>query len=455
MKKHVLAVLTVTALAAVSWPAVAGSQARTTGHPSSGPNAVITWNDNAGDAALAACIAPGNDPLHEARMYAITHVAVHDALNAIKLRSQPYAYHPPHLSPSASPDAAVASAARNTLIPLIQGLPPDFDGCKGAGVASVESDYAAALAAISNGHAKQRGIEVGQAAAQTILADRAGDGSNQPLVVPDCPVDPPAGVYRCTPGTPLVFLPQWGDVTPFVLKSNAQFLPGPPYALTSKKYAADFNEVKQLGGDDVTTPSDRTADQTQIALFWVESSPLAWNRMAREVAVDRHVGLWDSARLFGLLNMAMSDGYVGSWYAKFDVYNFWRPVTAIQLADMDGNPNTEADPTWTPLVTTPPIPDHDSGHGVEGGAASQVMQRFFGTDHVSFTLCSLTLPDGQQCGQPGEVTRSYHSFTQAADENGLSRILVGFHFRRAVDAGIKHGSKIADRAVNRFMQPVG
>ena len=197
----------------------------------------------------------------------------------------------------------------------------------------------------------------------------------------DYPQGTEPGEYRFTPGFEElgVFLPEWGNVTPFVLKNSAQFNPGPPYAVDEpSKYTADFNEVKRLGSDGVSAPSDRTPDQTQIALFWVESSPLAWNRLARSVALDRHVGLWESARLFGLLNLAMADGYIGSWFTKFQTYNYWRPVTAIQLAATDGNPDTVADDDWTPLVTTPPIPDYDSGHAVAGrgggGGAEAVLR---------------------------------------------------------------------------------
>ena len=240
-----------------------------------------------------------------------------------------------------------------------------------------------------------------------------------------------------------------------MLSDSSQFRPRAPYSLTSRKYTDDFNEVKRLGGDGNTTPSERTPEQTQIALFWVESSPQQWNRIARTVSAAKHLDAWESARLFGLLNMAMADGYVGSFEAKYQAYRFWRPVTAIRLADTDGNPNTAADPTWTPLVPTPPIPDHDSAHSVEGGAAAQVMQRVLGTDHVRFETCSLTLPSGSTCNDSSPVLRRYTSLSQAAGENGLSRILVGFHFRKAVEDGIEHGRKIGDRAVNRFMQPTG
>ena len=344
------------------------------------------------------------------------------------------------------------------LLPVIAELPFPPE-CVAAGVESVKEDYRAALAAIPSGQAKQQGIQLGAAAAAAIVQLRANDGSDQPLTVLDYPQGTEPGEYRFTPGAELVFLPDWGSVTPFVLKTSAQFNPGPPYAVTSPQYTSDFNEVKRLGSDGVSAPSDRTPDQTQIALFWVESSPLAWNRLARTVALDRHVGLWESARLFGLLNLAMADGYIGSWFTKFQTYNYWRPVTAIQLAATDGNPDTVADKDWTPLQPTPPIPDYDSGHAVQGGAAAEALKRFFGTDQVDFTLCSRTpppaLPAEQTCTGSAPVLRSYHSFTQAADENGLSRILVGFHFRKAVVEGIAHGRKIADRAVDRAMQQIG
>jgi hypothetical protein len=415
-------------------------------------DAVTAWNANAAKAAIAACMPPNDDPLHESRLYAMAHIAIHDALNAIDRRSRPYAFKA-RASRGASPDAAVAAAARDVLVALLDPPPPPFPpACGAAGVASVEADYAAALAAISDGRAKARGIEVGKAAAATILALRAADGADTPLIVTDYPQGMKPGEYRFTPGTPFVFAPGWGDVTPFVLRDSSQFRPGPPYAVRSRKYTADFAEVKRLGGDGIVTPSARTRDQTEIALFWLESSPLQWNRIARTVSATTRLDLWEQARLYGLLNMALTDGYIGSFDTKYH-YNYWRPVTAIQTADTDGNPNTSADPTWTPLVTTPPVPDYDSAHSVEGGAAANVLKRFFGTDRISFRTCSLTLPPGSTCTDPTPVLRRYTSFSQAAAENGLSRILNGFHFRKAVNEGIEHGGKIADRAVDRFLRP--
>ena len=174
---------------------------------------------------------------------------------------------------------------------------------------------------------------MGQAAAAAILALRADDGAVGPFLNFNCPQDTEPGEYQCTPGTPFIVFERWEDVTPFVLKDSSQFRPGPPYAVKNKKYTADFDEVKSLGGDGITTPSERTADQTEIALFWRESSPLQWNRIARTVSADRGLDLWENARLFGLLNMALADGYIAMADAK-NHYNYWRPVTAIQMGTL-------------------------------------------------------------------------------------------------------------------------
>jgi hypothetical protein len=447
----ILLVLPAIALAAAAFSPGGTSSAALHGHST---NAVTAWNASAGEAALAACIAPTDNPLHESRLYAMAHIAMHDALNAINRHSRPYAYDH-RATRRASPEAAVAAAARDVLVTLLGQLPAPFpQECIDAGVAIIEADYASALDAIPDGPRKTRGVELGRAAAAAILSMRADDGSDTPFLVFDYPQGTAPGEWRFTPGFPFALGPGWADVTPFVLRDSSQFRPGPPYALTGRRYARDFNEVKRLGGDDITTPSARTAEQTEIARFWVESSPLQWNRIARAVARNRRLGLWESARLFGLLNMALTDGYIGTFETKYQAYRFWRPVTAIQNAETDGNPDTSADPTWTPLVPTPPIPEHDSGHSVEGGAAAEVLKRFFGRDRIRFEICSFTLPPGSTCRDPSPVFRRFNSFSEAANENRLSRILVGFHFRKAVNDGIEHGRNIGNRAVNRFLQPV-
>jgi hypothetical protein len=421
--------------------------------PASG-DAVSAWNANAGVAATAACIAPLSDPLHESRIYAVMHIAIHDALNAIDRRSRPYIFDMQG-EPGASPDAAVAAAARDVLVPLIGQLPLELvpQSCIDAGVASVEADYTAALAAIPNDQAKAQGIAVGQAAAAAILALRAADGAVGPFLNFACPQDTNPGEYQCTPSTPFIAFEVWENVTPFVLRDSSQFRPGPPYAVNKKKYTADFNEVKSLGGDGITTPSARTADQTEIALYWWESSPLKWNRVARVVSADAGLDLWENARLFGLLNMALADGYIAMVDSK-NHYNYWRPVTAIQTGDTDGNPATTGDPTWTPLRGTPPDQDYASGHSIEGGAGAEVLKQFFGTDQISFQDCSMTLPAGSTCRDASPVFRSYTSFSQAAAENAYSRILIGFHFRKSVEEGTDYGRKIGKRAANLYLRPV-
>jgi hypothetical protein len=449
-KKHLIA--TGVAGLAMLLAAATAAASQANAHPTIRKDAVSAWNANAGKAAIAACISPVENPLHESRLYAMTHVAIHDALNAIDRRSRPYALGT-RARRGASPDAAVAAAARDVLVPLLTEIPAPFPPeCGAAGVVSVEEDYATALAAIPDGPAKARGLEVGKAAATAILALRAADGSDTPLLDSAYPQGTNPGEYRFTPDRLFAFAPGWAGVTPFVLRDSSQFRPGPPHEVTSRKYTAEFAEVKRLGGDGITTPSERSDEQTEIALFWVESSPLQWNRIARTVSASSRLDPWQQARLFGLLNMALADGYVSSFETKYH-YNYWRPVTAIRTAGSDGNPNTSADPTWTPLVVTPPIPDYDSAHSVQGGAASKVLQRFFGTDHVAFKTCSLTLPSGSTCTDASPLLRRYTNFSQAAAENGLSRILVGFHFRKAVEEGLEHGRKIGKRAVDRFMRP--
>jgi PAP2 superfamily len=327
-------------------------------------DAVIAWSANAGVAATKACIAPLDSPFHESRLYAMMHIAIHDALNAVDRRYRPYVLDQ-SASPGASPDAAVAAAARDVLVSLLKQLPHELvaQSCIDAGVTSVEADYSAALAAIPDGAARAQGI----------------DGS--------------------------------------------------------------------------TTPSARTADQTEIALFWYESSPLKWSRIARAVSISKRLDMWENARLLGLLNMALADGYIAMVATK-NHYNYWRPVTAIQTAATDGNPDTAEDKAWKSLRPTPPDQDYASGHAIEGGAAAEVLKQFFSNDKISFQDCGVTLPAGSTCSDRSPVVRSFTSFSQAADENAYSRVFIGFHFRKSVEEGTAYGRKIGERAVSLYLQPV-
>jgi hypothetical protein len=468
MSKRGLAVAFASAFLITSWPQFAAGESRPTAavarsRSSASPagvssaaagDAVLKWNENAGKAALAACIAPLDNPLHESRIDAMTQIAVHDALNAIDRRSKPYAYDA-HAPAGTSPDAAVAAAARRVLVTLIGQLPLELStpACIAAGKASVEADYVAALASIPEGPAKTRGIALGEAAARAILDLRADDGAVGPFLNFACPQDTDPGEFQCLPGTPFIPFEVWENVTPFVLEHSSQFRPGPPYKVTSKKYTADFNEVKSLGGNGVTTPSLRTADETEIALFWYESSPLKWNRIARTVSAQEGLDPWENARLFGLLNIALADGYIAMKSTK-NHYNYWRPITAIREGDADDNPSTTGDPRWTPLRGTPPDQDYASGHSIEGGAGAEVLRQFFGTNRMRFQDCSTTLPAGSTCTDTSPVLRRFSKFTQAANENALSRILIGFHFRKSVTEGTAYGRKIGARAVRLNFRPV-
>jgi hypothetical protein len=420
-------------------------------HPpsaSSGPStdrvseAVLFWNAAAGRAATAACIAPLDNPLHESRMYAMTHLAVHDALNAIDRRYGSYASRPDVKQP-ASTEAAIAAAAYTVLSATVRGIPAPFtQECRDAGSASLDTDYAQAVGGLTPSAATTSGLDVGHGTAAAILDQRTKDGSDTPLIVPAYPQGTTPGVWRFTPERPFAFAPGWGGVRPFALRSPGQFRSDGPLALSSERYATDVAEVQAYGSNRPTLPEARVRAPwtTEVAYFWQESSPLMWNAIARDIAGNRRLDGHDTARLFALLNMALADGYVGSFAQKYDD-RFWRPVTAIREADSDGNPGTTADPAWTPLQVTPPIPDHDSAHAVEGGAAAGVLREVIGTDRVEFSACSVTVPQGK-CGELDEIRHDFSSLTEAAAENSESRIWIGFHFRHAVEAGQEHGLNI-------------
>ena len=196
-----------------------------------------------------------------------------------------------------------------------------------------------------------------------------------------CPQQTNPGEYQCTPGSPFIVFEVWENVTPFVLNHSSQFRPGPPYGINTSQYTADFNEVKSLGGDGISTPSARTADQTENRpLLALESSPLKWSRIAITSLFKTGLDLWENARLFGLLNLALADGYIAMADAK-NHYNYWRPVTAVQTANTDGNPDTTGDPSWTPLRPTPPVSGLPLGSlKSKGVTAAEVLKEFFGSE---------------------------------------------------------------------------
>jgi hypothetical protein len=394
---------------------LAASQARA--------DAVTDWNG----IALRVQAAAGVGGVPRTRVLAMVHVAVHDAINAIDRRADPYAFDMRAVETASAP-AAVASAAYTVLSALVPSQQ-----------LALNAAYTASLSGVATGPSKDAGIAVGALAAQHILWLRMSDGSN--AVVPYTPGND-LGAWRPTPPdfTPAQFT-GWGQVTPFVLKTADQFRGRGPLQLTSRRYGRDVEEVRILGS---ATSAVRTADQTEIALFWVEPSADGWCRIARTVSTDARLDLWQNARLFALITLAMADAYIAQFDEKYH-YNFWRPVTAIRSGDLDNNQLTVGDPLWLPLRPTPPLPDYSSAHAAVGAAAAEAMKRFFGTDDVLFSTTSPTA---------GNAVRTFDGFRHAARENGVSRIYVGFHFRHSVEDGLKMGRRIGRFVAKETLRPV-
>ncbi len=421
---------------------------------------VLTWNMAAiyvVTQTQQAIPTPPIPPFIESRYYAMVNIAMHDALNNIVPKYKRYALLDAR-DKDADANAAVAQAAYDVIVDFYDRLnPPAFV------TPQPVKDYISnllqqSLGAIASGEAKTKGIALGHAAAQAILTKRNGDGIANAMYPIAEGTQP--GQYRFTfpfngppfntpPFSGLYDSPGWGNVTPFGMTSGLQFRPTPPYAINSAAYTADFNEVKSLGRYNSTA---RTADQTEIAKFWAESSPQGWNRIARNIVSKKNMGAWQVARLLALLQMSEADAYISNFDSKLH-YFFWRPVSAIHLADTDGNPNTTADADWevvgwnpagppdTRYWPTPPVPDHGSAHATAGGAGAELMKNFFGTDNISFSSASSSFPS----------TRNYISLSQAARENSLSRIYIGYHFRKACIDGEQQGKNIGKWIYDHYL----
>ena len=331
--------------------AAAGHSAAAADRPNE--NAVTHWNVIATNAFTPS---QGTNPMAQSRTLAILHAAIHDALNAIEPRFQAYS---PGLGRAngASAEAAVAAAARDVLVTL---LPEQ--------AALVESEYARALAAIPEGLAKTAGVALGQASARLNITRRQGDGADN-AAQPYLPRTGP-GEYQFTPPFNFAGQPGWGQVTPFVVDIREHTVAG-PLDRSSSKYARDLAEVKAIGDINSTI---RTREQSEIAQFWYEDSPLGWNRIANTVVRQRKLDLWSAARAFALVNFAMADGFIAGFEAKYR-FRFWRPETAIRAAAQSEHGVAAADANWRPFLITPPVPDYPSTHTVLGWAAAEVLDR--------------------------------------------------------------------------------
>jgi hypothetical protein len=383
-------------------------------------NAVTHWNAVATDALTPA---QGTNPMAHSRTLSILHAAIHDAVNAIDRRYEPYTAGIAR-EPGASLDAAVAAAARDVLAVHV----PEQ-------AALVESEYARALSRIRDRGAKNAGIAVGRAAAAANMLRREGDGSQAGALPVYVPRTGP-GEYQFTPPFDFAAQPSWGRVKPFVIELGEHALDGPD-RLHSVPYARDFAYVKAIGRIDSQL---RTPEQSQIAQFWYEDSTLGWNRIANTAIRQQKLDAWAAARALALVNFAMADGFIAGFDAKYH-FRFWRPETAIRADAVDGENLSDA--SWKPFLVTPPVPDYPSTHTVLGWAAAEVLIDILG-DRVRYKADSLTLPG---------VMRPYRGFSAAAEENGLSRIYAGIHFGRAVKDGRRQGRSIG-RAVAEALPPI-
>jgi hypothetical protein len=389
-------------------------------------NPVIEWNRT----LLLIVRTPGaqSPTIHSTRNFAMLHAAIFDAVNNIDRDFEPYAIRHPHVSRRASAQAAADQAAHDVLTSLY----PAF-------AAMLDSQLQQDLEPIPYGPDKADGIKEGQDVAAAILALRSSDGSAA-ILPPFVPKNQP-GSYQLTPPNfaPADFI-QWPHVTPFALARGNEFRPGPPPQLTSEDYTLSFNEVKSLG---LITSTTRTADQTQIGQFWNGNIQDFWNEIAQTAALTHHLDLAQSAHLFALLNITLADTTIAFFDTKY-TYDLWRPVTAIQMADIDNNPQTDQDPGWTPLPTkTAPDPSFPGAHSATSFAAAEVLRLSLG-DQIILDVTSESLSG---------VTRHFTSFSEAAEEAGLSRIYAGQHFRFDHLAGERLGQQVARAVLSSVSLP--
>jgi hypothetical protein len=383
---------------------------------------VTEWNLNAANALIVGAAQP---PHVSVPHLAMVHGAVYDAVNAIDGGHEGYLIPAGSASPSHSKEAAAATAAHRVLLHLVP-----------AQQAALDALYVTSLSSVPEGAAKSGGIAVGEQAAAAMLAARASDGR---FTAFRFTVGSAPGVWRpvlpAFVNDPNAWLK---DVTPFLIEDPAQFRSEGPLALSSHRYAREFDEVKTLG---TSSSSQRTPDQTNAARYWAEHPPATWSRIFRTLSVQQGLTLTENARLYAMLYMTSADALIAVWSDKA-YWSFWRPITAIREAGGDGNPNTQPQTDWTPLIATPPYPDHPSAHTGLSGSIVKTLQQFFGTDEIGWT-------DTNNAG----LTRSFTSLSQAIEEIIDARVWAGLHFRNADVQGQRIGRAVASYRQGRYFRP--
>jgi hypothetical protein len=427
------------ALAASLLTAPASARAE---EPAATPATVaLDWNNNAVAAVLAAKvvepIGTAPRPLYqtEGLLYmSYVQAAVYDAATKIGHRYAPY-HHFTAKAGNASIEAAVIAAAYNTLVFYL-----------GDPTGSLAAEYAASIAALPDDRTTARGIAVGQAAAADIEALRANDGRNAPSSTNfgAGPLQPGLWVWAPPPSLQIAQTPWMAVMQPFMLTSPSQFRAPPPPALSSALYAKDLNETEAYGS---ATSAVRTPAQTAIAYFWNVSASKQVNLTLQNVATQHQLDLIDTVRLLAMGNLVSTDAGMACFDSKY-TYLLWRPITAIRHADLDGNPATTADPSWTPLVTTPNHPEYPSQHGCVTGALAQVLAQVLGTSSIN-----VTVPGAQGVDAKLTTSQTFATVQDLDSQLVNARVWIGFHFRNSVIAGENLGIAVANWDLQRNFLP--
>ena len=451
----VSAMAAVLALGSVSGPASGEAReraaaARSVGWSASSGDAVRAWNTIAVNTLIALPGNAGGAPPAAQVHVGMVQGAVYDAVNA----TEPKHYRPYLLdrrfSARASQDAAVAAAAYGVLRHLVSTVPNILDANRTTLLATLATQYQAALQPIADGPSKTKGVDAGEAAAAAMIAARADDGRFGPSQwVPSTapghwwPQLTPAGAQILDP-TPWV-----GGVDPFLMESSSQFRTAGPVSLTSDTWTREFDEVKTYGAVDSTM---RSTTQPYIAMWWQCTPVRSWNEVARDLADRSDLDAVETARLLAMTNLSGADAAINCWNDKYH-WDFWRPWNAIPRAAEDGNPATDPQSGWTPLISAP-YPDHPSGHLCLDGAHAGILAKFFGdTVPGGFQITSISTLLAPPPADPR--VRTFGSFSQALDELVEARIWAGLHYRTADVQARLLGANVADYAAANYFQPVG
>ncbi len=415
-------VLVVTLMLGLAAPITRGVQAQT--------NLVVEWSDPVlqWNAVMLSTVG-GKNGVEQQRIAAIAHLAVFEAVNAITRAYEPY-LGSIVATPDASAEAAAVAAAHGVLMEYVPEQVTILDAAR-----------ASSLARIPEGPSKDAGIGIGEAAATAMIGQRMNDGSETPEFY--MPPSMAPGEWQLTSSCP----PQGGpflhlrNVTPFGLERSDQFRSDPPPSLSSRRYARDFNEVKALGA--LESP-DRPAVRADVARFYAAVLGLpAWNSAAQQVALAQKRSLGENARALALLNMALFDATISVFETKYHE-PFWRPETAIPVADVDGNPETDPDPSFKPFITTPCHPSYPSAHASLGHAARKVLERVYGKGPHAIEFASPAVPD---------VRLRYGSLQEITDDIDDARIYGGIHFRFDQEAGGRQGRRVGSYILQHRLRP--